>query len=143
MRVRVAGVLVQRGGLLLVEHRKGDSSYWLLPGGGVKLGEKMHESLEREFMEELNLRISVKPLLFVVEAVSDGGEHILQPTFRVAAFDSDQLKLGKDKRVVNFRFCQHDTIDSIIIYPDIKDELKEYLKTGDVSRRYLLKKWLD
>lgn len=40
-RVRVAGVLVEEGKLLLIAHKKKKNIYWLLPGGGVDYGESL------------------------------------------------------------------------------------------------------
>jgi ADP-ribose pyrophosphatase YjhB (NUDIX family) len=81
MKVRTAGLLVHDGKILLVEHRKGEKSYWLLPGGGVQLGERLQDSLKREFLEELNMQVVPGELVFVVETVSPMGEHILQRSY--------------------------------------------------------------
>jgi hypothetical protein len=32
---------------------------------------------------------------------------------------------------------------SIVIYPDIKDELREYLNNEKISKKYFIKKWID
>jgi len=143
-RVRVAGVLKHRDELLLVQHRKGNKSYWLLPGGGVHLGETLRACLEREFEEELSIRIEVGELLFVAEASSNRrNEHILQPTFAVSAGRIEAIRVGSDDRVVNYGFFQGDAFPGMLIYPDIGDELREYLRTGGVARKYVRKKWLD
>ena len=39
-RVRVAGVLIENGKILLIQHHKEDKKYWLVPGGGVDWGEQ-------------------------------------------------------------------------------------------------------
>jgi ADP-ribose pyrophosphatase YjhB (NUDIX family) len=143
MRVRVAGVLLQQRAILLVKHRKAGKEYWLLPGGGVALGESTQDALKREFSEELNIDVEIGVLLFVVETKKDSGEHIIQPTFSISVKDTDVLKVGADKRVVDFNFFLHDKLGDIIIYPDIKDELVELLKSGKISRKYVYKKWID
>ncbi len=143
MRVRVAGVLAHDRGLLLVKHAKKGKTYWLLPGGGVGLGEHLQDALMREFAEELSLNVTVEELLFVVETVSPQGEHILQPTFDVAAGSADDILLGSDKRVVDFHFFRQDTIGDVVLYPDIKDELAAYLQTHRVEQRYVLKRWIE
>lgn len=143
-RVRVAGVLKYRDQLLLVQHRKGNRSYWLLPGGGVLLGETLRACLEREFEEELSIRIEVGELLFVAEASSNRRNgHILQPTFAVSTGRIEAIQVGSDDRVVNYDFFQGDAFPGMLIYPDISDELREYLRTGKVARKYVQKKWLD
>jgi ADP-ribose pyrophosphatase YjhB (NUDIX family) len=143
MRVRVAGVLLQQGAILLVKHRKEGKDYWLLPGGGVGLGESTRDALKREFSEELNIHVEIGELLFVVEAIKDRNEHIIQPTFSIRVRDTALLELGVDRRVVDYHFFLHDKIGDLKIYPDIKDELIELLKSGKISRKYVYKKWID
>ncbi len=143
MRVRVAGVLVHDNRLLLVQHEKDSKTYWLLPGGGVGLGERLQDSLVREFTEELNLQVTVMDLLLVVETVSPQGEHILQPTFLVTAENIDDIHLGSDKRVVDYFFFRQDTINEVTLYPDIKEELLVFLQSSRIDQRYVLKSWID
>ena len=40
-RIRVAGLVVNGGRVLLVRQEKAGRSYWLLPGGGVEEGEEV------------------------------------------------------------------------------------------------------
>ncbi len=143
MRVRVAGVLLKGGAILLVKHRKRGKNYWLLPGGRVQLGESTQDALKRELSEELSIDVEIGELLFVVEAIKGRDEQIIQPTFSISAKDTDVLKLGADKRVVDFDFFLHDKLGDLIIYPDIKDELIELLKSGNISHKYIYKKWID
>jgi ADP-ribose pyrophosphatase YjhB (NUDIX family) len=143
MRVRVAGVLVHDNRLLLVQHEKDSKTYWLLPGGGVGLGERLQDSLVREFTEELNLQVTVMDLLLVVETVSPQGEHILQPTFLVTAENIEDIHLGSDKRVVDYSFFRQDTINEVTLYPDIKEELLVFLQSSRIDQRYVLKSWID
>ena len=143
MRVRVAGVLVHDNRLLLVQHEKDSKTYWLLPGGGVGLGERLQDSLVREFTEELNQQVTVMDLLLVVETVSPQGEHILQPTFLVTAENIDDIHLGSDKRVVDYSFFRQDTINEVTLYPDIKEELLVFLQSSRIDQRYVLKSWID
>ena len=143
MRLRVAGVLVHDNKLLLVQHEKEGKRYWLLPGGGVRLGEPLYDSLIREFYEELNLRITVRGLFFVVETVSPQGNHILQPTFHVTAENMDEIQLGSDKRVVDYAFFRQDTINELSLYPDIKEEMLVFMESSRIDQRYVLKSWID
>ena len=143
MRLRVAGVLVHDNRLLLVQHEKDSKTYWLLPGGGVGLGERLQDSLVREFTEELNLQVTVMDLLLVVETVSPQGEHILQPTFLVTAENIDDIHLGSDKRFVDYSFFRQDKINEVTLYPDIKEELLVFLQSSRIDQRYVLKSWID
>ncbi len=143
MRVRVAGFLKVNSTVLMVEHFKEGKAYWLLPGGGVNLGESAKTALKRELKEELNLDCSVNDLLFVVESYNNRGDHIIQPTYLIETGDIDLLAPGADKRVKDFAFLDQDKITSRVIYPDIKQELKEYLVSKKINKRYIYKKWID
>jgi 8-oxo-dGTP diphosphatase len=142
MRVRVAGLILMDDSLLLVKHVKGDKTYWLLPGGGVKLGENTRTALRREIKEEINLDGIVKDLIFVAESFFSQEDHIIQPTYLIEVKEIDNLRLGVDRRVAEVGFFRFRQINDLIIYPDIKDELKEFIKYRKCSRKYVFKKWI-
>ncbi|MGQ9616515.1 MAG: NUDIX domain-containing protein [Spirochaetota bacterium] len=143
MHVRVAGILLKGSTLLMVKHNKCGRDYWLLPGGRIATGEYSARALKREFLEELQLEVDVGELLFVVETVFSVDKHIIQPTFLVEAKSLKYMGRGKDERVVDFGFFNHDDLRKLIIYPDIGEELREFILNGKVKNRYLLKKWID
>lgn len=65
----VAGILVNDSGKILTAKRNyGDlKGKWEFPGGKLEAGETWQEALQREFKEELNLKVSVEN--FVTEKV--------------------------------------------------------------------------
>ncbi|MBX0288957.1 NUDIX hydrolase [Hymenobacter sp. HSC-4F20] len=74
-RVRVCGLLVHEGALLLTAHRgllPNHLPFWSPPGGGWQFGETLHECLRREFAEETGLTISVGRFLHLHEFRSPG-----------------------------------------------------------------------
>ncbi|GIP35350.1 hypothetical protein J2TS4_45600 [Paenibacillus sp. J2TS4] len=69
-RVDVACALIfdeSQEHILMVRNRKGDSSYWSLPGGAVEAGETLEQALKRETMEETGLEVEVSSLYSVRE----------------------------------------------------------------------------
>jgi ADP-ribose pyrophosphatase YjhB (NUDIX family) len=62
---RVAGVAVTETHVLL--HRSEIDDFWALPGGRVELGEASTAALVRELQEEMDARVVVERLLWVVE----------------------------------------------------------------------------
>lgn len=143
MRVRVSAVIILENKILLVKHCKHKSSYWLLPGGGVEVGEVISDSLSRELNEELNINVESFELLFVVESISENGQHIIQPTFLINDFDIKNIALGIDPIVCGYNFFYADELRNLTIYPDINDELRILLNSGrkNIGKRYILKKW--
>ncbi len=62
VRVRVGGVLVRGGAILLAAHRgllPGNAVFWSPPGGGWAFGESLKAGLRREFREETGLAVRV------------------------------------------------------------------------------------
>jgi len=68
--VRVGAVALIDDRLLLVRQARGDESYWLLPGGGVRFGETLSEALERELREELGAQAAQMHPIAFLESIS-------------------------------------------------------------------------
>ncbi|MBN2158622.1 MAG: NUDIX hydrolase [Spirochaetes bacterium] len=121
--VRVAGIIVRDGELLLVAHRKGRDVYWLLPGGGVEYGEALDRALRREFIEELGVEVDVcEPVLMCDSIDPEGKRHIVNIMFR-CAYRSGDYALGRDRRLFDYGFFRGDELAGKRIYPPINDSL--------------------
>ena len=59
-RIRVSAILRWQGRVLLCRQEKPGKEYWLLPGGGVDVGETLIEALRRELREELAIEADVQ-----------------------------------------------------------------------------------
>lgn len=75
IRVRVCGLAIEDGRVLLVNHRRfhGNPTFpetaWILPGGAIELGEPMPAAVRREVKEETGLDCEVGELLFIKELI--------------------------------------------------------------------------
>lgn len=69
LRVRVCGICIEQGKILLVNHKGLNASgeFWAPPGGGIEFGSSAEENLIREFKEETGLIIEIDKFLFVHE----------------------------------------------------------------------------
>ena len=67
----VAAVIEKEGKILCVQRGKSQHAYisekWEFPGGKIEKGESEIETIQREILEELNMRIVVIDKLMVVE----------------------------------------------------------------------------
>lgn len=99
VRVRVCGLLVREGALLLAGHRgllPGQLPFWSPPGGGWQFGETLHDCLRREFAEETGLDATVGRFLHLHEFQGPGLQ-ALELFFEVTVNDPAALpRLGTD-----------------------------------------------
>lgn len=96
LRVRVCGLCIENGKVLLVNHhalnKHGD--FWGPPGGGMDFGESAEETLKREFLEETGISISVDRFLFVHEYLSPP-LHAIELIFLVNRLEGE-INIGFD-----------------------------------------------
>ncbi len=125
LRVRVAGLLVEDGKLLLIKLHSpvSNSDIWTAPGGGVEFGETIEEALTREFQEETGLKIRVGELLYINELI-ELPYHAIEFFFKVTK-ESGYLKLGSDPEhsqneqiLEEVRFFGKDELSEIPLKPE-------------------------
>jgi ADP-ribose pyrophosphatase YjhB (NUDIX family) len=99
VRVRVGGVLVRGGAILLAAHRgllPSGAVFWSPPGGGWAFGESLKSGLRREFLEETGLAVRVGRQLHLHE-FRRGELQALEVFFEVLAEDPNATpRLGHD-----------------------------------------------
>ncbi len=62
------GVLKINGKLAMIQFKRNMlAGYWGLPGGKIDAGESLPEAIEREFFEEVEIRVRYKQLLAVLD----------------------------------------------------------------------------
>lgn len=68
--VGVGAVLVHDGHVVLARRRfEPLAGQWSLPGGGLEVGETLHDGLQREVREETGLEVEVGPLVDLFEPI--------------------------------------------------------------------------
>lgn len=80
--IRVYGICVQAGRLLVTDERRFGISMTKLPGGGLHFGEGLERALKREWKEELNAEIRVGDIFFV------------NPFLQISAFNPSDEVIG-------------------------------------------------
>jgi len=104
-RIRVAGLLVHAGQVLLVRHHQHD--FWLLPGGRLDEDESLVDCVIREFREETGLKIRSQGPIFLGDFLS-GRKHVVDVIFRVSLTNGDEgvprIKVGSDAGLADARW---------------------------------------
>lgn len=80
MNVRVTGVVIEDGQILVLNQDSRDGRAWSLPGGKVEEGEPLGEALVREMREETGIDVDVGRLLYVCDYLP-GNTHVVHLTF--------------------------------------------------------------
>lgn len=123
LRVRVCGICIENGKLLLIKHKNlGKGGYlWAPPGGGVDFGESVEECLLREFKEETGLIIKVSEFLFVSEFLLYP-LHAIELFFKVEQIGGE-LMIGSDPELSD----ENQLIEEVRFLDDeyLKKESKE------------------
>ncbi len=141
LRVRVAALIEnEEKNVLLIQQKKKDKVYWLLPGGGVEFGETAEVALRRELREEIGVEINSCQFLFINESIDpDGKRHLIQLVFQVKLKGTD-ISI-KDKALTGMGFFS--TKD--IIDMDIRPDIKEYFSSSTDNRTgsfFISSKWV-
>ena len=122
--IRVYGILINEAKQVLVsdEYIRG-GYYTKFPGGGLELGEGTRDCLQREFIEEMNLKVAVGDHIYTTDIYQRSAfnnahqivaiyylvqalEPILTP-LKTIPFDFDESQLAlyqKTQQIESFRF---------------------------------------
>jgi len=130
-KISVGGLLYHNGKVLVVRRSSAEhylTGYYELPGGKVDFGDHPKESLEREFMEEVNLKVIALHPYRVFTYISDNGNcHTVELVYFVQ-LDDDIKNIRLSEEHDDFKWILPDEIDSLKISDEIKMNIKVGLK---------------
>lgn len=128
--------------ILLVQHRKANRYYWVLPGGRIEYGEDFATCAVRELKEETNLDIKFEKVVFLSEAIApDKSRHIIN-IYATAEVLGGELRLGIEPVLVDVGYKPILELNKITLYPPVADQIIEAYKEGFKNLRYLGNLWV-
>ncbi len=143
-KVRVSGLILHHGAVLLVRQTRWSHDYWLLPGGAVERGETLTEALEREVYEECSLRVQVEnvPIALVQTISPDRGKarHLIQVIFEASPALSDRGLLNEpppiepgDPAIKELHWFAPQEIVNVDIHPPIHELLVSWMRLREAD----------
>jgi ADP-ribose pyrophosphatase YjhB (NUDIX family) len=134
-RPAARALIVRAGKLLAIHMRSGPDEFYVLPGGGQRHGETLHQALQRECREELGCRVAIHELAFVREYIGKhheyprehAGFHAVECIFRCTLPKSAKLKPGcaPDPQQIGAVWLPLASLPGLALYPK---KLRAYLK---------------
>jgi ADP-ribose pyrophosphatase YjhB (NUDIX family) len=102
VHVRVTGVLMENGRILLLNQDTGTGRSWSLPGGKVEDGETLAGALVREMREETGLEVEPGRLLYVCDHLPGDGTYVVHLTFEARRLGgiAGKVTAGLDTRPI-------------------------------------------
>ena len=136
-----------RNRILLLRHEKGAEEVWLLPGGGVNVGESLLRALQRELWEETGLfppepssRSKARwPSWTRSRLQRPWRKHVVHVIFAADVSGSLEDVTSQDTAVRGHRAFALPELDSIAIHPPIQRFLQRW-QPGDPAV-YLGEMW--
>jgi ADP-ribose pyrophosphatase YjhB (NUDIX family) len=148
-RIRVSAILRWRGLILLLRHEKADGEVWLLPGGGVQVGESLVRALTRELSEETGLfpvgaEVPLEGPVAIVDSISPAWatypKHVVHVIFAADVTGSLEDVASQDDAVRGHRAFLVRELDAITVHPPINRFLQRW-QPGDPAV-YLGEMWV-
>jgi ADP-ribose pyrophosphatase YjhB (NUDIX family) len=136
-RIRVSALLEWRGQILLCRHEKPGKEYWLLPGGGVDVGESLTDALHRELSEELGIDedVPVEGPVCIVDSIAPkralSTKHVVHIIFAGdLSGRSLEAVTSQDAAVCGHRLFERAELDDVVLHPPIQRFLRRW-EPGD------------
>lgn len=122
MRVRPSVYIVENNRLLTMKYEYGGRDVYNLPGGNLEFGEGLKEALQRELMEELQVKVSIGDMLCMGE-VHLHEKVKLHIVFEGKVEEGNPLLNPAETSAQSIEWLPLDQVQSNNLYPNITSYL--------------------
>jgi ADP-ribose pyrophosphatase YjhB (NUDIX family) len=135
-RIRVSAILRWSDRILLCRHEKPGKEYWLLPGGGVHLGESLTDALHRELDEECGIddQLPLEGPVAIADSIEPrggSGRHVVHIVFAGdLSGRSLEAVTSADAAVRGHRLFGLRELEEVVVHPPIQRFLSRW-QPGD------------
>ncbi|MGB1128013.1 MAG: NUDIX domain-containing protein [Opitutales bacterium] len=129
IRTAARALIILEAKLLAIKMRDHSGVFYILPGGGQRHGETLHEGLQRECLEEIGTPVEVGELLYVREYIGKNHEfrrahhafHQVENVFRCSLPNPDGIGPGseRDKKQVGVEWIPLEELAERRFLPDV------------------------
>jgi len=124
MRVRGCAMIVRDGKLLVLAYDYPKGRIYAIPGGGVKEGESLADSVVREYEEELGIKVSIGELCFVGDMMAQGPiKQTVHLVFEGRILSGEPNLNHEETSAVEMLWLDLDQLDQVQLYPAVNDAI--------------------
>jgi 8-oxo-dGTP diphosphatase len=125
MRVRAVAIIIRENKVLVIHRQRDNLDYYVLPGGGVKVGETPEQACIREVEEETRLRAQAPLQIFQLLNNENPEYYFLIRSFFGTA-EVGNFKKSSPNNTYALEWIERSDIHTINLQPSI---LKEVIKS--------------
>lgn len=133
--VRVYGLLIEEGQVLLVHEKIKGFEMTKFPGGELEFGEGIIECLLREFKEELDIQVEVQDHFYTTDFFQPSAfnkkDQIISIYYLVKRIDGSSLAIQENENVKAFEWMNIKNFDDkVLTFPIDKIVVKQLKSKG-------------
>jgi 8-oxo-dGTP diphosphatase len=122
----IKGLIVHNRKLLLLKKPRKpnqEHSCWELPGGGLVFGEMPETALQREIMEEINLKVDVIKPIWVWGFMKNESTQVVGIT-HLCRCDSTMVTISLEHE--EFRWVAPEEIKELNLLPELREDMEKW-----------------
>jgi 8-oxo-dGTP diphosphatase len=128
MKVRPAICLIKNDKVLLMRYEYNNQNIYNLPGGNPDRFETLPETLKRELLEELNVKIEVGSMILIAEvSLKQQNDDVLHCIFEGKITESEPVLNPNETTAKEIVWIPIEKLNDYILYPNIGSQLRNKL----------------